>query len=67
MLWSLVWSVNNVGYVTENLLKDSFVVMGEENRYSWLDHNHGSSVKFVDADDSEFEVVAIQGATVISW
>ena len=44
--------------VPENLLKDSFVVMGEqENRYSWLDHNHGSSVKFVDADDSEYEVV----------
>jgi len=45
--------------VTENLLKDSFAVMSEqESRYSWLDHNHGASVKFVDADDSEYEVWA---------
>ena len=43
--------------VAENLLKDSFVVMGDqENRYNWLDHNHGTSVKFVDAD--EYEVKA---------
>jgi len=54
-VWTLLWwSV----YVTENLLKDSFVVMGEqgEQRYSWLDHTHATSVKFADADDSEYEV-----------
>ena len=28
----------------------------QENRYSWLDHNHGTSVKFADAD--EYEVKA---------
>ena len=34
------------------------VMSGQEQRFSWLDHNHGSSVKFVDADDSEYEVLA---------
>jgi len=53
-------------FVAENLLKDSFVVMAEqgEQRYSWLDHNHSTSVKFADADDFEYEV---QGATVIIY
>ena len=49
--------------VAENLLKDSFAVMGEhehEPRFSWLDHNHSASVKFVDADDSEYEVRALR-------
>ena len=61
-----MYHVMNIGYlieyvvvVTEDLLKESFVVMkDQENRFSWLDHNHGSSVKFVDADDSEYEVGA---------
>ena len=45
--------------MTEDLLKDSFAVVGEqENRFSWLDHDHSTSVKFVDADDSEYEVWA---------
>jgi len=45
--------------LTEDLLKDSFAVMSDkETRYSWLDHDHSSAVKFVDADDSEFEVWA---------
>jgi len=45
--------------MAEDLLKDSFAVMSDhEPRFSWLDHNHSSSaaVKFVDADDSEYEV-----------
>jgi len=48
-----------IGGVTENLLKDSFAVVNEhEPRFSWLDHNHSASVKFVDAEDSEYEVWA---------
>jgi len=65
----------------EDLLKDSFAVMSDhEPRFSWLDHNHSSSaaVKFVDADDSEYEVsrfftyvharlMAVSGTTQVSW
>jgi len=53
-----VWTC--VADITENLLKDSFTVMSEhEPRFSFLDHNHSASVKFVDADDSEYEVWAL--------
>ena len=51
--------------MTEDLLKDSFTVMcdhKQHHRLSWSDHNHGSSVKFVDAahgSDSEYEVGAL--------
>jgi len=48
--------------LAENLLKDSFVVVSEhEPRFSWLDHDHSSSVKFADADDLDHEVTTYTG------